>query len=246
MVVINKASSTHKNLDFFSCSAHLMIQLGEQKCSKDLSLSVQCPADLFSIGLLWPETFFLVSLFAISASFRAVSQSAVLPGAWKSYNRIVQSLLFDDESWMNIWSAFNIISVQQSPHPENHCIVFDSVVDQNISLPILLLSISSSIIIWLTFSSIWGIVIKLGKYLDKFCFIDLKKNKVSHFDCILFSAGYGFPWAEAVWRFKVVNNLETAYMRRGTQLHNRNTVTWKDPVSTMQKTGWSNYSSFLG
>ena len=154
-----------------------MIQLGEQKCSKDLSLSVQCPADLFSIGLLWPETFFLVSLFAISASFRAVSQSAVLPGAWKSYNRIVQSLLFDDESWMNIWSAFNIISVQQSPHPENHCIVFDSVVDQNISLPILLLSISSSIIIWLTFSSIWGIVIKLGKYLDKFCFIDLKKKQ---------------------------------------------------------------------
>ena len=61
-----------------------MIQLGEQKCSKDLSLSVQCPADLFSIGLLWPETFFLVSLFAISASFRAASQSAVLLEAWKS------------------------------------------------------------------------------------------------------------------------------------------------------------------
>ena len=155
-----------------------MIQLGEQKCSKDLSLSVQCPADLFSIGLLWPETFFLVSLFAISASFRAVSQSAVLLEAWKSLSSYLPIIAVQwwvlDEHLISII----IISVQWSPHPENHCIACDSIVDQNISLPTLSMNIWGTIIIWLTFTSIWGIVNKLDKYLDKFCLIDLKnKNK---------------------------------------------------------------------
>ena len=68
-----------------------------------------------------------------------------------------------------------IISVQWSPHPENHCIACDSIVDQNISLPTLSMNIWGTIIIWLTFTSIWGIVNKLDKYLDKFCLIDLKK-----------------------------------------------------------------------
>ena len=69
--------------------------------------------------------------------------------------------------------CYHLTSEISSSRGSLHCLWLN----QNISLPTLLLNINSTIIIWLTFSSISGIVIKLGKYLDKFCLIDLKKKK---------------------------------------------------------------------